>query len=154
MKKLVITLLACLLLSGCISYQNPVIGSLPSAGQGKTYTCGEFQDYTDYGKYRYYGITEDILQKNPYFQPVTAGDIPVLNDYLENFEGWVELAADCEDCELAEMYDFSPEILREGDYFCIINEHKAEDWPWKYSNYDIYYFSTGTQTLYYFHNNI
>jgi hypothetical protein len=154
MKKLAIILLVCLLLCGCISYQDPVLSSLPSEGQGKMYTCGGFQDYTDYGKYQYDGITEEILQANPYFQIVTTEDIRKLAAYLENFEGWVALESDCEDCELAEMYDFSPAMFREGDYFCIVNECDSEDSIRKYSQYNIYYFSIKTQTLYYFHNNI
>jgi len=154
MKKLIIILLACLLLSGCISYRDPVISSLPPERQGKMYTHGEFQDYTDYGKYQYADITDETLQTNPHFQMVTAEDIRKLTAYLENFESWVAEARDCENCDLAEMYDFSPEMFREGDYFWIVTQHDSEDSVWKYSSYDVYYFSMESQALYYFHNNI
>lgn len=141
-------LLLSILLCGCISYQDPVRSSLPGEGVGQMYTHGKFQDYTDYGKYRYIGITEEILQKNSYFRVVSAEDIPVLESYLDDFEEWVMLSQDCEDCELAEMYDFSSGLFREGDFFCIADDDNSM------TNYNIYYFSLETQTLYYFHNNI
>lgn len=154
MKKLTLLLLACLLLSGCAPFKDPVLSSLPSQGRGQTYTHGGFQDYVDYGKYQYDGITEDILRENPYFQIVTEEDIRELAGYLQNYEKYLALAEDCADCELWERYDFSSEIFREGEYFRIESKYEAEDPDRKYHNYDIYYFSLETQTLYYLHSNI
>ena len=154
MKRLTILLLIYLLLSGCTLFKDPVLSSLPSKGQGQTYTHGGFQDYVDYGKYQYTGITEDILEENPYFQIVTEESIWELAAYLQNYEERVAFTEDCDDCMLWEMYDFSSERFREGDYFCIVNEYEAEYPSRKYHNYDIYYFSIETQTLFYFHSNI
>lgn len=158
MKNLIVLLsLLLVMLCGCVSYRDPVLASLSPAVRGTMYTHGEFQDYTAYGKYEYSGITAEILEGTGYFQAVGQENIPELEGYLEDFEGWVELAADCDDCQLAEIYDFSSEIIQEGDYFCLINDvdpARSDYATWKYSNYDIYYFSIGTQTLYYFHNNI
>ena len=154
MKKLTLLLTICLLLSGCALFKDPVLSSLPSKGKGQIYTHGGFQDYVDYGKYQYAGITEDILEENSYFQIVTDEDIWKLAAYLENYEERMPFAENCDDCELWEMYDFSSEMFREGDYFCIVNKYEAEDPSKKYFNYDIYYFSLEAQILYYFHSNI
>lgn len=158
MKQLIVLLsLLWVMLCGCVSFQDPVMNSLPSEGKGTMYTHGEFQDYTDYGKYEYSGITAKFLDRNEYFQIVNSEDIPELMGYLDNFEGWVAHAADCDECELAEMYDFSSTMIREGDYFCLQSDADSTQTDyavWKYADYDIYYFSIETQTLYYFHNNI
>lgn len=152
MKRMIPIVLMLILLCGCVSYTDPVLESLPGEYQGTMYTCGGFQDYTDYGKYTCSGVTSEALEGNPYFQVVTAEDIPVIEGYLENFEGWVELSKDCDGCDLAEMYDFSRNTLKEGDWFYLYNKHPESTIP--YSNYNLYYISLSTRTVYYFHNNI
>lgn len=150
MKKWVLFPVICLLLCGCVFPRDPVLEAFPGLGEGQVWTSCGFQDYTDYGKYTYSGITSEMLEDNQYFQPVTQEDIPTLLEILKNYEGWLEWEQNCEDCEVAEHYDFSADKIRAGDYFYLY--FKYPDWPM--SNYDLYYFSVENQTLYFFHNNI
>lgn len=59
----------------------------------------------------------------------------------------MELAKECDDCSLAENYDFDARIIREGDWFYL-------DSDGTYDSYDLYYICMDTKTVYYFHNNI
>lgn len=146
-----------LVLCGCWSPQDEVMAALPAEGEGVLYSHGTFQDYTDYGEYQYSGITEDDLKESGYFQVVEAADVAELTGYLENFNNWVQLAENCGDCNLAQMYDFSADMLREGDYFYLesrVDSERADYDARKYDDYTIYYFSLENQMLYYFHSNI
>ena len=134
------------LLAWLFSLEDPVLESLPDYLDKEYYTCGGFQDYTDYAKYTY-RITDADFNGNPYFQPVTAETIPRLLTYLEDFEEWVT----CPDFP-AGAYDFDKSLIKEGDYFCIVNQYTEPER--EFANYNVYYFSLETQTLYYFHNNI
>lgn len=142
------------LFTACGIAVNPtltVVDSLPNKIGGRVDTHGYFQDYTDYGEFTFSGITAETLEQNPYFSPVTQERIHSLYGYLDNFEGWLEDARDCEDCEIWEHYGFSKNFIREGDYFYLkMKGHNSGP----YDNYDLYYFSLEKQTLYFFHNNI
>ena len=147
MKKLIPIFLFLLLLAGCVTAPNKVLSSLPGKGDGMLYTHGKFQDYTDYGKYVYPELCEEALGGNSYFQRVKIEDISVIKGYLEDFEKWVDLAGECDDCSLAENYDFDVQIIREGDWFYLDNDAS-------YENYSLYYICMNSKTVYYFHNNI
>lgn len=147
MKKLIPIFLTIILLSGCVNFPDAVLSSLPGEGQGRMDTHGKFQDYTDYGKYLYPELCDEALRGNPYFRRVNTDDVSIMQGYLENFEKWVELAKECDDCSLAENYDFDARIIREGDWFYL-------DSDGTYDSYDLYYICMDTKTVYYFHNNI
>lgn len=144
MKKLAIILMIISLFcfSAC-SYSDPIINSLPEYETEELYTFGEFQDYTDYAKYTYESISKKDLVASEYFSEVASSDIELILKYIENFEGWVEVAND----ELKENYDFDKNIISENDFFHI----KA---PRNFDNYTVYYFDCESSILYYFHSNI
>ena len=147
MKRLLLIFLMLFFLAGCATAPEKILSSLPGEGQGKTYTHGKFQDYTDYGKYFYPELCDEALGGNSYFQRVKTEDISVINEHLKDFEKWVELAEDCDDCSLEENYDFDSEIIREGDWFYLDSDNT-------YNNYSLYYICMNTKTVYFFHNNI
>lgn len=147
MKKLFFIFLMVFWLTGCAAAPDIVLSSLPGEGQGKLHTHGKFQDYTDYGKYFYPELCNEALGGNSYFQRVKTEDISVINEHLKDFEKWVELAEDCDDCSLEENYDFDSEIIREGDWFYLDSDNT-------YNNYSLYYICMNTKTVYFFHNNI
>lgn len=147
MKRLLLIFLMLFFLAGCATAPEKILSSLPGEGQGKTYTHGKFQDYTDYGKYFYPELCNEALVGNSYFQRVKTEDISVINEHLKDFEKWVELAEDCDDCSLEENYDFDSEIIREGDWFYLDSDNT-------YNNYSLYYICMNTKTVYFFHNNI
>lgn len=137
---------AVLLFAWLFTPQDPVLDSLPDYTDKEYYTCGGFQDYTDYAKYTYRS-TEAEFTQNPYFLQVTEENIPKIRSYIVDFQEWVL----CEDFP-AEAYDFDPSMVKEGDYFYILN--KYDDPDKEFDNYNVYYFCLETQILYYFHNNI
>ena len=146
MKKLLLIFLLLFFLTGCVTEQKRVLSSLPGDGQGQMDTHGKFQDYTDYGKYHYPELCDEALVTNPYFQRVKSEDISVIKGYLEDFENWAAFAEECDDCSLAESYDFDLQIIREGDWFYLDSNDTYDD-------YSLYYICMNTKTVYYFHNN-
>lgn len=131
--------------------KDDVVKSLPKASDSKSYVDG-FVDYTIYEKY-YYEDTEKLqkkLDKNSYLSPVTEADIAEFNSYVDNFEKWLEHTYFLND------YDFDRSIIDTSDYFYITGHYYDEpDFTEdeKFWNYDVYFFDTQTNTLYYFHND-
>lgn len=121
------------------------VGKYESCG---FYTHGEFQDYTDYAKYSYSSVD---FTDNKYFQQVTADNKVSILKYIENFERWIETikSHDSND-ELVICYDFDISIISSGDYYYIDDDSRYTE----FENYDIYFFDSETNMLYYFHNNI
>lgn len=153
MKRFLCVIVVCLLLSGCFMPSDPVLDSLGEPIESGFWTSGGFQDFTDYAKYRYSNVTSEELERNSYFSPVSEEDFIKLQEVVENFEEWVE-RSDKE--ELVEHYDFSVEMISEGDYF-YLDDHgyydPADENYLDFFEYDLYYFAIETQTLYFFHNN-
>lgn len=112
---------------------------------------GVFQDFTDYGKYTY---ENPDFENNEYLKQMTDENIEELNRYLDNYDEWVDIITEeiTDDMtrEFAETYDFNREIISTEDY-CYIYDNP--DYP-EFSSYDLYFYDTETEILYYFHNNI
>ena len=159
MKRFLCVIVVCLLLSGCLMPSDPVLDSLGEPIESTLWTWGIFGDYTDYGKRRYSGITQEKFQRNQYFSQVSEEDIPRIQEVVENFEEWVadgEISGEEDGERLAENYDFTIEMICAGDYF-YLDDHgyydPADENYLKFFEYDLYYFAVETQTLYFFHNN-
>ena len=157
MKRTIILLLiiSCLIfaLSSCTTPEDKVLNSLGEYKSYEFYTEGAFQDYTDYAKY-YYDSAD--LSDNEYFSKIGQSDIDVLNEHLDDFEGWIETYRENDASrEIVVNYDFDRSIIDNEDYLYINSEkHTWEDGFTSLVNYDVYFFDTQTNTLYYFHNNI
>ena len=135
-------------LSGCVP-SDPVIDSLPAYESKVMYTSGGFQDYTDYGKYTFGQLEDAVLGENPYLKKVTAEDLTILQAYLDDFEDWIETYDPQE--EIALHYDFDWTVIDETDYFYIDDDKESKI---EFASYNIYFFDTATNILYFFHNNI
>ena len=117
------------------------------------YTSGVFQDYTNYGKFYY--DTVDFAQ-NRYFQKITSSDMITLQEHLDDYEGWIELCRkdDASD-EVAVHYDFDRSLIDCEDYLYLESELRTRsDGSTFLVNYNIHFFDTQSNTLYYFHSNI
>lgn len=136
-----------LVMSVLFAPKDPILNSLPDYTHKEFYTCGGFQDYTDYAKYTY-EVSESVFTHSSYFLKVTEENIPKINAYLDNFENWTRT---CSDFPL-EAYDFDRSQVQTGDYFYILNRY--EEPAAEFDNYNLYYFDMDTGILYYFHNNI
>ena len=143
----VLVLILSLLASVVFAPKDPILASLPDYSSREYYTCGGFQDSTDYAKYTY-EVSESVFIHSPYFLRVSAVGADKFLTYLENFEGWVDI---CEDFP-AESYDFDRSIISGNDYFYILNRYEEPEM--EFDSYNLYFFDLESQTLYYFHNNI
>lgn len=89
MKRLLPLLLALCLLTGCTCSNEPdVLASLPRCRNQAYYSEGNWQDFTNYGVYRYGSLSDDILAQS-LLKPVTAADLPRIRSYLDNHRMWV-----------------------------------------------------------------
>ena len=155
-KPTVITLLLIIListLSSCTAPEDKVLNSLGEYKSKEFYTEGEFQDYTYYAKYYYDSVN---FTDNEYFSKIGQADIDVLNEHLDDFESWIETYREGDASrEIVVNYDFDRSIIDSEDYLYIDSEkHTWDDGYTSLVNYDVYFFDTQTNTLYYFHNNI
>ena len=148
---LIFHLTACDLSELFSTQENEVIASLGEKTSKEFYTSGGFQDFTDFGIYQY---SDPKIEDNEYLKPMTEADIATFANYLEDFEGWVELHNHTE--ELYLHYAFDSSIIDTEDYFYL---YTNPDYPTYGPNnvcgsYNIYFFDAQSETLYYFHNNI
>lgn len=139
-----------------ITVTDPVIDSLPPYESKEMYTCGGWQDFTDFGIYDFSNI--DISEvNNKYFSSVNTELSNVLS-YIEDFEKWVEIHRKNEQTqELPANYNFDEAVIDEKDYFYVKTKEGTpigSGTYGKFDNYSLYLFDTQTKTLYYFHNNI
>ena len=142
------------LLVACMPPDDKVIRSLGQYKSYEFYTEGEFQDYTDYAKYYFDAVD---FADNKYFKKIEQFDINNLNEFLNDFEMWIEHYSECDEPhEIVENYDFDRALIDEEDYAYIYfkrygGDDRDEE---KFYNYDVYFFDIQTNTLYFFHNNI
>ena len=146
---LIVCVFACLgLLCSCSA--DKVRNSVGRYETEEFYTCGGFQDYTDYAKYTY---SEMDLDGNRYFSPVTDTAMEQITAYLDNFDDAVH-AHDSEN-EIVVHYDFDRTIIDDKDAYCIVDRADEADALYQpLESYDVYIVDAQTNTLYYFHNNI
>ena len=150
---IVVVLILTISLSECVSPENQVINSLGEYKSYEFYIEGAFQDYTDYAKYYYDSVD---FSNNEYFTKIEQSDIDVLNDHLDDFESWIETYREGDASrDIVVNYDFDRSFIDSADYLYINSEkHTWDDGYTSLVNYDVYFFDTQTNTLYYFHNNI
>ena len=149
----VLVLILAINLSACTTHENKVLNSLGEYKSHEFYTEGAFQDYTDYAKY--YFESADLTD-NEYFSKIQQSDIDTLNEHLDDFESLIKTYREGDASrEIVVNYDFDRSLIDCEDYLYIESEkHTWNDGYTSLINYDVYFFDTQTNTLYYFHNNI
>ena len=150
---IVVVLILAISLSACAVPENKVLNSLGEYKTHEFYTEGAFQDFTDYAKYYYDQVD---FADNEYFYKIGQADIDVLNEHLDDFESWIKTYREGDASrEIVVNYDFDRSLIDCEDYLYIESEkHTWDDGYTSLVNYDVYFFDTQTNTLYYFHNNI
>lgn len=151
-KKILVSifLIIILNLTGCLMSEDKVLASLGKYEQKKNFISGGFQDYTSYAKYRYSSFN---LEKNKYLKKIDENDLDTIDAYLADFENWIK--EEDTSSEIVVNYDFNRAIIDTNDYFYIdSNEVTLDDGITLVTSFDIYFFDTKDQILYYFHNNI
>lgn len=140
------------LVTSCSPPEDIVLNSLGEYEHSEYYTKGEFQDYTDYAIY-YFSSAK--LDENDYFHKLQQSDIDSLNEHLNDFEDWIELYREGDFSEeIVVNYKFDRSIVDEEDYIHIDSEKlRWDDGSVSLVNYDIYFYDSQTNVLYFFHNN-
>lgn len=153
MKRLTVLILGLLMLLSCFACsvqtrQNKILTSVGEYKSKQLWSHGEFQDYTDFGIYAFSAVN---FEDNAYFSDVAVDDVETICAFIDNFEKWIETFKNNDpDDELVLNYSFDRSAIDIDDYFYI---YEGENYP-KYGCYDLYFFDTQTNKLYYFHNNI
>ena len=108
------------------------------------YVNNGFGDGTRLYKYAYSNVKIDLdgVLKN-----VSSDSKNTLLEYIDRFETWVKMD---NDAERVSRYYFDRSIISNDDYVYIVDKLYGGS---KYSNFDVYYFDTGTKILYYFHHD-
>lgn len=154
-KRIIAACLVIFLLSfaSCAVPEDKVVASLGEYENHVFFTSGGFQDYTDYAKYYYISAK---VAGNKYLEEIQETDLVAINTHLDDFEKWIEAIKDSDASnEVVVNYDFDREIIDTDDYFYIDSEeHTWSDGYTSLVRYNIYFFDTQTQVLFYFHNNI
>ena len=149
---IVVVLIFGTVLSSCIVLEDKVLNSLGECRSCEFYTCGGFQDYTDYAKYYYNPVD---FTDNEYFSIIEQSDIDALNEHLDDFESCIEAHGYTDaSSEIVVNYDFDRSLIDSEDYLYIDSEKHTDNGYTVFLYYHIYFFDTQTNTLYYFHNNI
>jgi hypothetical protein len=150
---LVIVLALIISLSSCIAPKDKILNSLGEYKRHEFYTEGAFQDYTDYNKYYFSSAN---LENNKYFSKVTEDDIAAFNEHLDDFESWIDTYRSGDpQREIVVNYDFDRSCIDTDDYYYISSEKIDLGYDEEiFANYDIYFYDTESNILYYFHNNI
>ncbi len=154
MKKTIFLLLilVVLVLLSCRTNYEKVARSIGEYDKEEFYSCGGFQDYTDYAKYYYSSVN---FENNQYFSKVTLSDIATFNQYVTDFEDWLDSHDPNE--AIVKKYDLDRSIIDENDYIYIydkMGEPIGEGAYEQFEYYDVYLFDTQASILYYFHQNI
>lgn len=128
--------------------QDKVLSSIGKYDSKQFWTNGDFQDCTDFGIYSY--STCDA-ENNKYFAAISESDIEIIGSFIDDFEAWIDVFRNNNpDNELVLNYVFDRSIIDTEDYFYI---YEGENYP-KYGCYDVWFFDSQSNVLYYFHNNI
>ena len=157
MKILAVLCLCIFIFQSCVAPEDKVLNSIEKYKDHEFYSEGAFQDFTDYAKYYYDSVD---FTDNKYFSKIQQSDIDNLNEHLDDFEAWIDTYREGDASrEIVVNYDFDRSLIDFEDYLHIYSETSTHTWDdgtttTFFINYDIYFFDTQTNTLYYFHNNI
>ena len=146
----VVLVLALLLFLPSCTRQNKVLRSVGACESEQFWTHGTFQDYTDFGVYTF--SSDADLSRNRYFAAVTEEDVETIELFLSDFEMMVDSIKENDPAdELAVNYTFDHGMIDTEDFFYIYDDDR---YPMEFMCYDVWFFDTQTNTLYYFHDNI
>lgn len=143
-------------------YEDKVIMSLPDNEDGQEWIYGFWQDYTCYSEYKYNDEINQYFdsEKNIYFKPVDSDIERRINLLLDDYEEWVRMTENPDSMtgdDISKVYSFERTQIDDSDwYYCNVEGFESMDIEKVgiFADYDLYYFDTQTQTLYYMHNNI
>lgn len=143
-------------------YEDKVIMSLPDYSDGHEWIYGWWQDFTCYSEYKYNDEINQYFtsEENIYFKPVDSDIEHRINLLLDDYEEWVRMTENPDSMtgdDISKVYSFKRTQIDDSDwYYCNVESFESLDIEeaYLYADYDLYYFDTRTQTLYYMHNNI
>lgn len=136
-------------------YTDAVFDSVGVAISEDYHQNGGWQDYTIYAKYTF---ENPNLENNEYLEKMSEEDVEIFNRYIVVYEDWIDVISDdMNDRDLVKHYDFDESIISTNDY-CYIYDYSYVESDSEFEpepcSFDLYFYDTETEILYYFHNNI
>ena len=153
MRKLCVLIALALLaagLTGCSLRGDPSLEEFLPGHTGSSLHWQEaaFQDSTDYAEVYYEASSDAAFAASELYRPVTEADLEELNPLWQDHAAWIAMIYASKGYD---WYTFRAEQADLSDYVCYRTEYTDEE---GYISYDIYFYDTGSHTLYFFHNNI
>lgn len=137
-------------LTGCMLREDPSLEEfLPGHVESSLHwQQAAFQDSTDYAELRYEASADAMFAASELYAPVTEADLEELVPLWKDHAMWIDLVYANTGYD---WYTFDIAQADTSDYVSYSTEYDEE---MGLISYDIYFYDTGSHTLYYFHNNI
>ncbi len=127
-----------------VSPQEEIIRSISDNVECIDYYSAGFRDFTDFGVFSYKNPDIKNAEK---FEKVK--DFEEIHSYVNNFNDYINTYYS----EKYKTYNFNIDMIDKEDYYYIYDKSTEDKNRPKYDFYDVYFFDSQTQTLYYFHND-
>ena len=140
-------------MAGCSDDSEPV-QIIKGYKDSKVYSDNNENDKENFSKYIYDEGAEKNFAKSQDYEKVTAENKEDISGIFEDFQKWASIST------FQDEYDIKPDIVTEGDYFCIVDSDLNNDNIGQrksrtvYRQYTLYLYDTESNTLYYINHDI
>lgn len=120
----------------------------------KVYSDNNENDKENFSKYIYDESADAKFAKAEEYEKITSENKEDVTAFFEDFKEWAGIST------FKDEYDIEPDIVTEGDYFCITDSDLNNDNLGQrksrtiFRQYSIYLYDTDSHTLYYINHDI
>lgn len=150
---LLITVTPLIAVTGCSEEKEPE-QIIKGYKDSQVYSDNNENDKENFSKYIYDEGAEKNFAKSQDYEKVTAENKEDISGIFEDFQKWASIST------FQDEYDIKPDIVTEGDYFCIVDSDLNNDNIGQrksrtvYRQYTLYLYDTESNTLYYINHDI
>ncbi|MCI6652583.1 MAG: hypothetical protein MSH11_04070 [Ruminococcus sp.] len=150
---LLITVTPLIAVTGCSEEKEPE-QIIKGYKDSQVYSDNNENDKENFSKYIYEKGAEKKFAKSQDYEKVTAENKEDISGIFEDFQKWASIST------FQDEYDIKPDIVTEGDYFCIVDSDLNNDNIGQrksrtvYRQYTLYLYDTESHTLYYINHDI
>ena len=150
---LLITVTPLIAVTGCSEEKEPE-QIIKGYKDSQVYSDNNENDKENFSKYIYDEGAEKNFAKSQDYEKVTAENKEDISGIFEDFQKWASIST------FQDEYDIKPDIVTEGDYFCIVDSDLNNDNIGQrksrtvYRQYTLYLYDIESNTLYYINHDI
>lgn len=150
---LLITVTPLIAVTGCSEEKEPE-QIIKGYKDSQVYSDNNENDKENFSKYIYDEGAEKKFAKSQDYEKVTAENKEDISGIFEDFQKWASIST------FQDEYDIKPDIVTEGDYFCIVDSDLNNDNIGQrksrtvYRQYTLYLYDIESNTLYYINHDI